>query len=580
MKLFFRLVLYVRPYWVRLVGALICSVLVAAFHVAYAKLVEPMLDEVFVNNDTTWLILVPVLLIAVTVLKGFSGYGQTYLMAYVGARVVTDIRRQLFQHLLRLPLGFHARTPSSHMLSRVINDVNMVQHSVSGVLKDVFQQSLTFVFLLAYIMSVNWRLALISIVVVPASIYPITQFGIRLRRFATRAQERTADMSLALHETLTGIRIVKSFTREAKEDVRFGSHNEAFFRTWMKSTQVSALASPTLEAVGVIGIAGIIWYGGWQVIQGVMKTGEFFSFLTAAFLMYNPLRRLGAAHISIQQALAAATRVFAVLDAPAETAQDTGTKELTGVRDAIEFRDVSFRYEGVQEPALRGVTLRVRAGEVLALVGSSGAGKTTLVNLIPRFFDPASGAILVDGVDLRDIRRSALRHNIAIVSQETLLFDTTVGENIAYGREGCSSEQIVEAARAAYAHDFVTKLPQGYDTLIGENGVKLSGGERQRIAISRAILRDAPILILDEATSSLDTESERIVQLALSNLMEQRTTFVIAHRLSTVQHADRIAVLERGSVVEVGSHDDLLARESVYKKLYALQFVSGDEGST
>src|SRR6266545_383255 len=577
MQLYLRLLQFLRLYWGRLVAAAICSGLVAAFTGAYAWLVRPAIDEVFINRNETWLILLPVVLMAVSALKGVASYGQTYLMVYVGTRVVTDIRQQLFGHLMRLPISFHLQNPSSRMMSRVINDVNWIQNAVSGVLKDLFQQSLTFLVLLGVVFYQNWRLTLLSIVVIPLSVYPMVRFGARLRRLATTGQERTADMSTALQETLTGIRIVKGFTREAAEDRRFARVNEAYCRTWMKSTQVSAFTSPVLETVGVLGVAGIIWYGGWQVMHGTMTSGTFFSFLTAVFLMYNPVKRLASANNSIQQALSAAERVFAVLDVPTEAAQDTGVRNLDGVRSAIELRDVSFQYEGVETWALQGISLTVKAGEVLALVGSSGAGKTTLVNLIPRFYDPTKGAILIDGVDLREIRLAALRRQIGIVSQETLLFDDTVRNNIAYGRDDVTDDAIVEAARAAFAHDFIVRMPNGYDTLIGENGVKLSGGERQRLAIARALLRNPPILILDEATSSLDTESERMVQMALANLMKDRTTFVIAHRLSTVQRASRIVVLADGRIVEIGRHEDLLAGGGTYQRLYQMQFQNGGE---
>ncbi|MEK6604570.1 MAG: lipid A export permease/ATP-binding protein MsbA [Nitrospirota bacterium] len=580
MRLYLRLIEYIRPYWGRLLIAAVCSGAVAALTGAYAWLVRPALDEIFINKNETWLYLLPVALMAVSVLKGICGYGQSYLMIFVGSRVVTDIRQQLFGHLMRLPIGFHLKNPSSRMLSRVINDVNWIQNAVSGVLKDLFQQSLTFLVLLGVILYQNWRLALFSILVIPLSAYPMVRFGNQLRKIATAGQERTADMSTALQETLTGVRIVKGFTREDAEGRRFAGFNEAYFRTNMKSTQVSSITSPVLEVVGILGVAGIIWYGGSQVIQGAMTPGTFFSFLTAVFLMYTPIKRLASANNTIQQALAAADRVFTVLDVPTEAAQDTGTRSLDGVRSAIALNGVSFRYEGVEAWALTDISLTVRPGEVLALVGSSGAGKTTLVNLIPRFHDPTAGAILIDGVDLREIRLSALRRQIGIVSQETLLFDDTVGNNIAYGKDEATEEAITDAARAAFAHDFIMKLPNGYDTLIGENGVRLSGGERQRLAIARALLRNPPILILDEATSSLDTESERMVQMALANLMKGRTTFVIAHRLSTVQRADRIAVLAGGRLVEVGRHEELLAKVGVYHRLHQMQFQDhGSEGA-
>ncbi len=572
MRLYLRLLEYMRPYWGRLIAAAVFSGAVAALTGAYAWLVRPALDEIFINKSVTWLVWLPVALMAVSVLKGICGYGQSYLMIYVGSRVVTDIRQELFGHLMRLPVGFHLRNPSSRMMSRVINDVNWIQNAVSGVLKDLFQQSLTFLVLLGVIFYQNWRLALLATVVIPLSAYPMVRFGNQLRKIATTGQERTADMSTALQETLTGIRIVKGFTREDAEDRRFARFNEAYFRTNMKSTQVSSITSPVLEAVGVIGVAGIIWYGGSQVINGAMTPGTFFSFLTAVFLMYTPIKRLASANNTIQQALAAADRVFNVLDVSTEAARDTGTRALSGVASTIELRNVSFRYDGVESAALQDVSLAVNTGEVLAIVGSSGAGKTTLVNLIPRFYDPTAGAILIDGVDLREIRLAALRQRIGIVSQETLLFDDSVRNNIAYGKDQVEDGAIIEAAQAAYAHDFIARLPNGYDTLIGENGVKLSGGERQRLAIARALLRNPPILILDEATSSLDTESERMVQMALANLMKGRTTFVIAHRLSTVQRADRIAVLADGRLVELGRHEDLLESGGVYQRLYQMQF--------
>ncbi len=598
-----RLLGYMRPYWGRLIVAALCSGAVAAFTGAYAWLVRPALDEIFINKNEAWLYWLPVALLAVSVMKGLCGYGQAYLMTYVGSRVVTDIRQRLFSHLMRLPVGFHLKNPSSRMLSRVVNDVNWIQNAVSGVLKDLFQQSLTFLVLLGVILYQNWKLALFAIIVIPLSAYPMVRFGNQLRKIAVTGQERTADMSTALHETLTGIRIVKGFTREDAEGRRFAGFNEAYFRTNMKSTQVSSITSPVLEVVGIIGIAGIIWYGGLQVIQGAVTPGTFFSFLTAVFLMYAPIRRLASANNTIQQALAAADRVFAVLDVPTEAARDTGTRPLDGVRSAIELQAVSFRYEGIEAWALQDLSLTVRSGEVLALVGSSGAGKTTLVNLIPRFHDPTAGTILIDGVDLREIRLAALRRQIGIVSQETLLFDGTVGSNIAYGKDEtiptgggpspvafggatgpCATpvptSAIIDAAKAAYAHEFIMRLPNGYDTLIGENGVKLSGGERQRLAIARALLRNPPILILDEATSSLDTESERMVQMALAYLMQGRTTFVIAHRLSTIQRADRIAVLSGGRLVEIGRHDELLAKAGAYHRLHQMQFQDhGGEGA-
>jgi subfamily B ATP-binding cassette protein MsbA len=508
----------------------------------------------------------------VAALKAVFSYGQNYLMNYVGNQVITDIRGQLFLQLMRLPVKFHDDNTTGRLVSRVINDVNLMANAVAGVLKDMFQQGLTFVAMVTVIVYQNWKLAAVSLVVVPISSYTMVRMGQRMRKLATRGQEQMGDMASTLQETLAGIRIVKAFGREEAEGKRFRASNEGFLRMTMKAIQVSSLGSSHMEVIGVVGVAAIVWYGGYLVIQGAMTPGAFFSFLTAMFMAYTPIRRLSSANNTIQQALAASERVFSVLDLDNEQAHDLGRKELPGIRSSLEFQGVTFRYEGHDAVVLANIELSIRAGEVVALVGSSGSGKTTLVSLVPRFYEPTQGALLIDGRDIRDYTLQSLRRHIGIVSQDTVLFDETVAYNIAYGRPNAGEQDIFDAAKAAYAHEFIERLPDGYRTLIGENGVKLSGGERQRLAIARAILRDPPILILDEATSALDSESERIVQLALSNLMKNRTTLVIAHRLSTIQKADRIVVMDRGRVVEIGSHDDLLERGGVYKRLHAIQF--------
>ncbi len=569
---FIRLVRYLKPYRMRLVAAFVCSAMVAVFSGAYAWLVKPVLDEIFINKNESLLLALPVALFVVSVLKSAFSYGQNYLMNYVGNQVITDVRQELFGKLIRLPVGYHDANTSGRLVSRVVNDVTLMANAIAGVLKDIFQQGLTFLAMLGVILYQNWKLAGLSFVVIPLAVVTMMRMGKRLRNLATKGQERMGDMASTLQETLSGIRMVKAYGREEAEADRFRESNKAFLDTTMKAIQVSSLGSSHMEVIGVVGVAAIIWYGGYLVISGAMTPGAFFSFLTAMFMAYTPIRRLSGSNNTIQQALAADERVFGVIDLKTEQEQEQGRLAMPPITRSVEFHDVTFHYEGQSIPALADVDLTIRAGEMVALVGSSGSGKTTLANLLPRFYEPTAGHILIDGVDIQSYTLASLRAQIGIVSQDVVLFDDAVGKNIAFGRRDATDEQIAQAARLAYAHDFITRLPQGYQTAVGEKGVKLSGGERQRIAIARAILRDPPLLILDEATSALDTESERVVQLALGNLMQNRTTLVIAHRLSTIQRADRIVVLDRGAIVEVGTHDDLLLRGGHYKRLHAMQF--------
>ena len=569
---FIRLVRYLKPYRLRLVAAFICSALVAAFSGAYAWLVKPVLDEIFINKNESLLLVLPLALFAVAVLKSAFSYGQNYLMNYVGNQVVTDIRQELFGRMIRLPVKYHDSNTSGRLVSRVINDVTLMANAVAGVLKDVFQQGLTFLVMLGVIFYQNWKLGGMSVIVIPLTVVTMMRMGKRLRSLGKSGQEQMGDMASTLQETLAGIRMVKAYGREAAEAERFKESNKAFFGTTMKAIQVSSLGSSHIEVIGVVGVAVIIWYGGSLVINGEMTPGAFFSFLAAMFMVFTPLRRLSGSNNTIQQALAAAERVFSVIDLETEEGTDRGRLVMPPIARSVAYQDVTFLYEGQAVPALTDIDLVIQAGEMVAIVGSSGSGKTTLANLLPRFYEPTAGRVLIDGVDIQSFTLASLRAQIGIVSQDVVLFDDTVLNNIAFGKPHATEAEIVQAAKLAYAHEFVERLPQGYQTMVGEKGVKLSGGERQRLAIARAILRDPPLLILDEATSALDTESERVVQLALSNLMEHRTTLVIAHRLSTIQRADRIVVLDRGAIVEIGTHDELLIQGGHYKRLHALQF--------
>lgn len=569
---FIRMIRYLRPYRFRLGAAFVCSALVAAFSGAYAYLVKPVLDEIFINKNETLLFVLPVALFAVAVLKSAFSYGQNYLMNYVGNHIVTDIRQELFGRMVRLPVSYHDSNTSGRLVSRVINDVTLMANAIAGVLKDIFQQGLTFLAMLGVIFYQNWKLGSLSMIVIPLAAVTMVRMGKRLRALGKSGQEQMGDMASTLQETLSGIRMVKAYGRESAEAERFKDSNKAFLTTTMKAIQVSSLGSSHIEVIGVVGVAVIIWYGGSLVISGDMTPGAFFSFLAAMFMVFTPLRRLSGSNNTIQQALAAAERVFGVIDLETEQETDRGQVAMPPVTQSVVYQDVTFLYEGQTVPALSDVDLVIPAGQMVAVVGSSGSGKTTLANLLPRFYHPTAGAVLIDGVDIQSFTLASLRAQIGIVSQEVVLFDDTVFNNIAFGRQHAAEADVVQAAKLAYAHDFIERLPQGYSTMVGEKGIKLSGGERQRLAIARAILRDPPLLILDEATSALDTESERVVQLALTNLMAHRTTLVIAHRLSTVQRADRIVVLDRGTIVETGTHDELLLRGGHYKRLHALQF--------
>ena len=572
MTAFLRILSYLHEYRVRLIAACVCAAGVAVMSGLYAWLVQPVLDEIFIAKDQLLLLVLPLVILGAAALKGFFAYGQAYLMSYVGNRVVTEIRQQLFGQFLRLSLAFHHKHSGGRLVARVINDVNEMANAIPHVIRNLVQQGLTFLALTGVAFYQNWKLATVLILVTPVSTYAIVKIGRRLRKLAARGQESMGDMASALKEAFAGIRIVKAYGGEHLEQERFARGNTAYLRAVMKSAQLAALSSPLLEVIGIGGIAFIIWYGGSSVIDGEMKPGEFFSFLAAMFMAFDPVKKLAGANVVIQRAIAAANRVFEMLDQEHEFVHDRGRAELPAISRSLEFQKVSFYYEGSDEPAIEHVHLTVAFGEVVALVGKSGSGKSTLMSLVPRFQDPSEGRILIDGRDIRDVTLTSLRAQIAIVSQETVLFDETVRANIAYGRQEASEEEIIRAARAAHAWEFIEELPKGLDTLIGENGINLSGGQRQRLAIARAMLRNPPLLILDEATSALDIESERNVQAALAELMKNRTTLVIAHRLSTVQHADRIVVLDEGRIVEEGVHHELLHRNGVYTRLYQTQF--------
>jgi subfamily B ATP-binding cassette protein MsbA len=571
-SVFKRLFRYLRPYRRHLLLVVAGASMVSISWSAQAYIVRPVLDDVFINKDRTMLLILPLVVIGISAFKALANYMRGYMLRFVGNNVIRDIRDQLYRHVLLMPIGFYGRQNTGKLMSRVLNDVALLQNVLTNVIKNLFQQIVTMIFLTGVLFYQNWKLASIAVVVLPFAYYPIRRFSKKLKRISHAGQEKMADLSSLLQETFSGIRIVKAFTAEKHEAARFEKRNDLYFKNTMRAARISELTPSIMEFIGAAGAALIIWAGGYQVVRGEMTPGAFMSFLAACWLMYAPIRSISAANNTIQQSLAAVERVFQVLDTQTERHLEENRKILPPFRREVRFEGVAFYYPEAAEPALDGIDLTVRAGEVVALVGLSGAGKTTLVNLLPRFFEPTRGAILIDGLDIRDVTLDSLRGQIGIVSQDTVLFDDTVANNIAYGFSNLPPETIRSAAESAYAHPFIDRLPQGYDTMIGERGVRLSGGERQRLAIARALLKNPPILILDEATSNLDAESEQIIQKALSRLLSGRTTFVIAHRLSTVMNAHRILVIENGRIIESGRHVDLLQKSGVYKKLYELQF--------
>jgi ATP-binding cassette, subfamily B, bacterial MsbA len=565
-----RLFGYARPYRGRFAAAIAAMVVYAVANAAVAALIQPVIDRVLPNG--TGLFEWCMALLLVYLVKGLAGYASAFVMTDIGQRVVRDLRDRLFRHILDQSATFFTQHTSGQLMSRITNDVNQVQQAVSETIGDLMREGLALVGLAVYLFYLDARLALVAVTGAPLVVYPLVRFGKRIRSTTRRSQEHLEHLSHVTAEAFTGHRIVKAFGAEAREEERFRQASQRLYRTNLKVTSALALLPPMMELLGGVAIVGLIWYGSRQIAEKALTEGDFAAFVAAAFMMYAPIKKLSRVNATLQQAMAASERIFEILDTHSEVPERANAKPLTRLRQAIEFRNVSFSYDGVSKTILKDVSFSVRSGQAVAIVGLSGAGKTTLVNLVPRFYDVSGGAILIDGVDIRDVMLASLRSQIGIVTQDTVLFDDTIVRNIAYGLPGAKTEEIEAAAKAAHAHEFIVTLPDQYETRIGERGQMLSGGQRQRVAIARALLRNSPILILDEATSSLDAESELLVQDALQNLMRNRTSFVIAHRLSTVRRADAIIVIERGRVAEIGIHDELLQRPGgVYAKLYSLQ---------
>lgn len=572
-----RLSRYLIPHKSQFGAAIVAMVFYGAASGGLVYLFKPIFDDVLLADDVfrdqARFSGIVAAIIGFSLVKGVGAYFSAYLMTDVGQRLVRDLRNELFGHVIGQSAGFFSKHTTGGLMSRIINDITRIQQVVAETLGDLLRETITVVVLAGLLFFIDARLALVAVICAPLVVYPLVRLGQRVRRTTRRSQEELEHLSHITAEAFTGHRIVKAFSAEQFEQNRFKAASQRLYRITMKVTSTLSVLPPLMEWLGALGVVGVLWYGMNRINSGVMSTGDFMTFVSALLMMYGPVKKLSRVNANIQQAIAASERVFEMLDTHSEVVDRPGGKRLDGLVSGIAFRSVGFSYDGqAQTGVLENVTFDVRAGQVVAIVGLSGAGKTTLVSLVPRFYDVSAGSILLDGTDVRDLSLRSLRENIGIVTQDTVLFDDTIANNIAYSSPNADRDSIESAARAAHAHEFIVRLDGGYNTVIGERGQRLSGGQRQRLAIARALLKNSPILILDEATSSLDAESELLVQDALAKLLLNRTSFVIAHRLSTVRRADAIIVLDEGRVCEIGRHEELLEKpDSVYGRLYAMQ---------
>ncbi|HEX9080025.1 MAG TPA: ABC transporter transmembrane domain-containing protein [Desulfuromonadaceae bacterium] len=565
---------YFKPYWKLLLVSALCSAVVGGMDGAFAYLVEPVLKKIFAGRDTTIFLLVPMGIIVLFVVRGVARFSYDVSLKLAGQKAIQDIRNDLYASSMRLDMAFFNRHPSGELMSHVTNDIASMQDGMSQVVCGLFRDMISAISLLGVIFYRDWQLAIITFVVIPATAYPAQLIGKKIKNASGRSLNVMGGLTSILQETFSGIKVIKAFGLEERTIQRFHAVNRDYFGQVRRFIKYESLAMPVSETIISFGVAGVVYFGGSQVMAGHLTASEFFSFIAAMVMVFTPIKKLQGSYNTVQRSAGAAERVFRLLDERRAIVERLGAVAMGRSSGVVEFRSVSFSYG--DEPVLRDISLTAERNRMIALVGPSGGGKSTLVSLIPRFYDVQEGAILIDGHDIRDLTLGSLVSQVALVDQETTLFNESIANNIRYGRPDAGLDEVIEAARAAFAHDFIQQLPHGYDTNIGDRGLRLSGGQRQRICIARALLKNAPILILDEATSALDTESEQMVQKALDNLMANRTTFVIAHRLSTVLHADRIVVLEGGRIVESGSHDDLLNRKGLYNRLHSLQFSDRD----
>lgn len=571
MKVYLRLLQYIKPYLPRLAVAIVCIIFASAANLYVPWILKDVIDKVLAEKNMTMLNTIAAGIIVVYFLRGIFFFGQTYLMSFIGQKVVIDIRQAIYRHLQRLSLSYYEKRQTGTIMSYITNDVSALQGALIDSLIEMVTEAMTLIGSMAAMFYLDWKLSLLTFITMPLVAQTMQIFGKRMRRASSVLQAKTADITSVLQESISAVRVIKSFVREDYEIQRFSRENDYNFRAQMKTAQLMATLTPMIEFLAAIGVTVIIWFGGREVVYGDLTAGALIAFLIYAVNISNPIKRLSRVYGNIQKALAAAERIFEVLDTEPEIKEIPGAQDLPPVRGHVVFNNVTFEYKP-GEPVLRNIDIDAAPGQMTAIVGPSGAGKTTIANLIPRFYDIADGAITIDGFDIKKVTLASLREQIGIVPQETVLFNGTIYDNILYGNLNATEEQVVAAAKAANAHKFITAMPEGYQSQIGERGSKLSGGQRQRIAIARAILKNPQVLILDEATSALDTESEHLVQEALDKLMVGRTSFVIAHRLSTVQRADVILVMERGRIVEQGTHEELLQKGGLYSKLYQVQF--------
>ena len=571
MKNYLRLLAYIKPYKKRLAAAVVCIIMAAGANLYLPWIIKDMIDDVLMSKDMLMLNLIAAGILVVMFTRGVFYYGQSYLVSYVGQRVIIDVRSVLFRKFQKMPLSYYDKQQTGTVMSYITNDVSAMQSAIVDNLIELVTESSILIGSLAMMIYLDWKLSLLTLMTIPLVGFAMKIFGRKLKRSSTVIQERAAEITSLLQESISAIRVVKSFVRETYEIRRFEEQNWKNFQAAMKNVKLTSLLTPTVEFLAAIAVTFIVWFGGYEVVNEVITAGELVAFLTYAVNLANPVKRLSRVYAAIQKAMAAADRVFEVMDLDEKITDVPGAKPLPPIKGQVEFKDITFSYKEGQ-PALQHISLKAEPGQMIALVGPSGSGKSTIANLIPRFYDVDSGTITIDGHDIRQVTADSLREQIGLVPQETMLFSTTVMENIRYGRLDATDEEVVEAARAANAEEFIKDLPEGYDTKLGERGLNLSGGQRQRLAIARAILKNPRVLILDEATSALDTESEKIVQDALDKLMVGRTSFVIAHRLSTIFNADQIFVVENGHLREHGTHEELLAAGGLYSNLYNIQF--------